>query len=375
MASPGPEVMQLLESSLEDAAKCGKREVVNRLAKAGAPFGDSLHLALLQGHVDIVKDLLELGAFYDVVDTQHSYTPLQLAAAKGTPETSATIIRILLRHGADVELGLRRPLYLAALFGNLGAALALLVGGARSDRHDGPFGETPLHAAVRAGNRDIATALIGSYPGGIKDTDEEERTPLHCAARCYDPGMIRLLLYAGAELDAADSHGRTALHLACSAPLPDVCVALVDGGADVNARDNHDQTPLFHAIHKTGHGVSATVDFLLKSGGDETAVDVFGRRPIDMVNGMMGSGYEERATREGLYLNDFKCVRDLLRNAPGDRRWRRRGFIVLFKHLFDSIPVARAKFEQGGQGVIWADALVFLFEAPKDVFSHVVSFL
>ncbi len=61
------------------------------------------------------------------------------------------------------------------------------------------------------------------------------------------------------------------------------------------------------------------VDFLLRSGANETILDSDGKTAADIV----GEGVYE------MVRWDVERVRKLLANAPADRAWRRRGCLVL----------------------------------------------
>ena len=58
-----------------------------------------LHVAVLQGHVEVVRELLSHGASVDFAN-KICDTPLQFAAYKGHVE----VVRVLLNHGASVDL-------------------------------------------------------------------------------------------------------------------------------------------------------------------------------------------------------------------------------------------------------------------------------
>ena len=68
-------------------------------------------------------------------------------------------------------------------------------------------------------------------------------------------------------------------------------------------------------------GAAEVVDALLRAGADETIVDNQGRKASDVVGGEVAE--EERLAE------DFERVSELLANAPADRAWRRRGYLVL----------------------------------------------
>jgi ankyrin repeat protein len=75
-------------------------------------------------------------------------------------------------------------------------------------------------------------------------------TPLMLAAREGDPGLVRLVADAGADVNAAAGDGKTALALAIFNGNYDVASLLVDRKADVNKADAQRFTPLFWAVDR-----------------------------------------------------------------------------------------------------------------------------
>ncbi len=73
--------------------------------------------------------------------------------------------------------------------------------------------QTPLIAAVRAGNRKLAAVLIAAG-ARIEAPDRRGLTPLHWAALGGDEKMFGMLLGAGADVGTTDSTGQTPLLIA-----------------------------------------------------------------------------------------------------------------------------------------------------------------
>ena len=73
--------------------------------------------------------------------------------------------------------------------------------------------------------------------------------PLHtCGKSQRGQHSVRVLLAAGATVDAVDTYGYTPLHRMASNNLPVGAKALIEAGADVNAATSASgQTPLFIA--------------------------------------------------------------------------------------------------------------------------------
>lgn len=117
-------------------------------------------------------------------------------------------------------------LHLAAFFGHSEAARLLI--GAGSDvaavsRND--QANTPLHASLPGAHRDIADMLLDAG-ADVNARQSHSFTPLHEAAVIGDPPIARLLLERGADPDMTTDRGKTALQLAEDASHGEVAEVL-----------------------------------------------------------------------------------------------------------------------------------------------------
>tara|TARA_B100000767_G_scaffold128662_1_gene122430 strand:- start:1504 stop:1893 length:390 start_codon:yes stop_codon:yes gene_type:complete len=121
----------------------------------------------------------------------------------------------------------------------------------------------PLETAVRSGNLPAIKALIeeGTYDvnaqTGYMDYGMycmyrfQWHTALHLAALYGQPKVMRLLVEAGADVDAYDARGNTPLLIATEQRRTDVVMELIKLGADVNRKkklaSRHPCTPPYYA--------------------------------------------------------------------------------------------------------------------------------
>lgn len=132
-------------------------------------------------------------------------------------------------------------------------------------------GATPLHAAVRTGNLEIAQYLVERAGMNIYAADHVGGTPAHHAAYNGQVEALKWLVeYTGgraAQISAID--GGTPLHFCTARGHLDCIKYLVEKAkVDVNERDNNGAVPMYFAAQE---GYLAVAQFLYKHGGDPLA--------------------------------------------------------------------------------------------------------
>lgn len=257
-----------------------------------------LHWAAQLGRTDIVGVLAAAGAKLDSPDFLHS-TPLHLAAEKGRKE----MVALLLARGADpnaADISGYTPLHLAAWEGHKDVAEALLHGGAQIDAIDNT-GRTALRIAARRKHYDVFTLLVDRGAehdihtaacqgdvaalqvlleqdrGLVHDRAEYEWTPLHRAAERGHTEAARVLLAAGADLNATDKIGGTPLRYAADGGHAEVVGLLLASGAQVNVSDGYGETPLHIAARR---GYKDIVSLLVANGAQVNLRDRSGTTPL-----------------------------------------------------------------------------------------------
>ena len=271
-------------ADVADAAMRGDRAAIRaavaRKADLNVPQVDgstALHWAVERDDVEMV-DLLIRGGARVTAKTREGVTPLQLAATNG----SAAMIDRLLKAGAQVNEPLTAvrdtALMMAARTGTAAAIRVLLEAGADINAKETWGGTTSLMWAVSQGHAEAARMLIaagadvnaksnyvaaangrgfeGRTPVGNRTEAKPEEfasgwlTPLMLAAREGNVELARILVGAGADVNATAGDGKTALALAIFNGNYDVASLLVDSKADVNKADAQRFTPLFYAVDR-----------------------------------------------------------------------------------------------------------------------------
>src|SRR5687767_7156474 len=183
----------------------------------------------------------------------------------------ADLADLLIRAGANVSAANRagvRPLQLAAMNGNAAMLDKLMKAGADPNAPLTQFGDTALMMAARTGKTDALAVLLEAGArvndkekwGGTPVADDDSRkaeefasgwlTPLMLAAREGDLESARLLMAAGADVNATAGDGKNALSLAIFNGNYDLASELVDAKSDVNNVDTQRFTPLFWAVDR-----------------------------------------------------------------------------------------------------------------------------
>ena len=209
-----------------------------------------MHHAAENGHVDVMKYLIEKGAKLNGIDKNHR-TMLHVLADRGHHKAILALKRHIKRHLLD-----QRDRY-------IGADNCFLVKGSDNGRPAFHYVEVKRKyikiflERTRGGNLDIANfgEVIRSGWGPEATTEDMRIIEKRYDDRVNSSEVLKDM---------------TALHTAVTKEKWDVVPALIEVGADVNAKDHYGCTAMHIAAMK-GH--KATVQVLLNAGCDITIKD------------------------------------------------------------------------------------------------------
>ena len=272
-------------NEITEAARNGQlaevRALIAAKANVNAPQVDgatALHWAAEHDDLIMVNTLLAAGADADAKNRVGA-TPMLAAATNGNAE----ILAALLAHGANpngkVSATGDTPLMIAAKTGIVAAVKVLLDHGADVNASEDWGKTTPLMWAVAENHIEVTKLLIGKGadiearsvfvpPGtgrGFEGTLPRQRRPeevgpvafasgemtaLLLASRDGRLGALKVLVEAGAKINAIAADGKNGLGLALFNGNYAAADYLIDQGADVNQGDAQHFSPLFWAVDR-----------------------------------------------------------------------------------------------------------------------------
>uniref|UniRef100_A0A0G4GTF0 Uncharacterized protein n=1 Tax=Chromera velia CCMP2878 TaxID=1169474 RepID=A0A0G4GTF0_9ALVE len=187
---------------------------------------------------------------------------------------------LLLRVGAEVDgLVEGRTALMRAVKGGCVPAVRVLVGaGASLEIRSGEArfeGFTALHHACYESQPKTVTFLVDAG-ADVRALDDNQRTPLACAAFRGPLELLPSLISRGADPQARTRVGTTLLHQAAAGGHSDITHFLLDleDGLGVNVGDRYGFTPLHATVHVhegEGGDHSQVVETLLNRGADINA--------------------------------------------------------------------------------------------------------
>ncbi|MDQ0462374.1 ankyrin repeat protein [Caulobacter ginsengisoli] len=210
------------------------------LARGAPAWGDAPLVAADSGNAVLLKALIEAGAVGPGAPADMKERILLAAADSGDLE----VLKLALSVGPDVNARSAR-----------GTALVEVVD---------PYWSRSSGAGTRGQDQATAVKLLLDAGADVNAHDEDGGTALH---RADYPEVVRLLIAAGANVNARDNEGSAPLHKTWNA---EIARLLIEAGAEVDARDNLDRTPLL-VIDDDGVALQ-----LLQAGADPRAADKFG---------------------------------------------------------------------------------------------------
>lgn len=146
--------------------------------------------------------------------------------------------------------------------------------------------EIDVFEATALGDAETVRGLLRQDKARVGEWSPDGFTPLHHAAFFGHSEVAKLLIEAGADIEAPSRNQQFALdarplHSAAAARELGMCAVLLDAGADPNARQHGEFTPLLEAAQ---NGDEALADLLLSHGADVNARLADGRSAAELAS-------------------------------------------------------------------------------------------
>lgn len=260
------------DTQLIDAVKNGDQTALKSLLKKDGAVNSTLadgttalHWAAQRNDLDSAALLLKAGANASAANA-YNVTPLHIACTNRGNE----MVLSLLKAGADAKAALwtgETALMECSRTGAVQAVTALLEAGADVNAHETKQGQTALMWAAGMGYADVVKQLIEHGADVNANTlPTPDKVPNTCrictwkpspggftalmfAARSGDVESVRLLLDAGADVNAATAEDGNALVIASASGHEQAALLLLEHGANPNVADDNGVTALHFAFY------------------------------------------------------------------------------------------------------------------------------
>jgi ankyrin repeat protein len=183
------------------------------------------------------KDPVTLKVLLDAGASHNDQSDLDMALLNAARAGKLGSVKELIAAGADPSADLSKQVDVRTSGGMTlsaqGGAGSVLIGAAYSGNPDVLREILRYHPDLEGRDREGKTAVIAA-------SEDEGKEPQEARAEC-----IRLLVAAGANVNASDNDGNTALHETFLTAVEEELLKL---GADVNARNKDGETPIFTTV-------------------------------------------------------------------------------------------------------------------------------
>ncbi|KAJ5338084.1 ATPase inhibitor IATP mitochondria [Penicillium brevicompactum] len=242
-------------------------------------YGDALHWAAARGQLETARESLRQGANIEAIDPTTDRRPLFEASYQG----HANIVALLVANGANVNAtngrgGMEQAITIAVSRNRECVLRVLLESGIDPNLATSKSGEHLLHIAAyrRVQSRLAVTKVLVEAGADLEALSPSSQTALQIAC-LHDPEVVRYLIESGANTDVRRPGGITVLHLAAIQGKINIVEVLWDLGFDINTKENCGHSVLYSAC---SNGRLEVAKFLLDRGAKINSRTLSGFTPL-----------------------------------------------------------------------------------------------
>jgi ankyrin repeat protein len=327
------------EMPIHTASRMGHKEIVSLLLQYGASLktrtrsgNTALHLASEEGHLSVVKHLVERWR-----DDVHSLNyekemPLHLAARKGREY----MVKYFVEKGCNINVTSDNSstcLHFACENGHYKTVEYLLKHGAEVNAMDSA-NQTPLHIAASRGQTKIVE-LLSQHNANFSLRDKDGITALLAASKNRHRDTVLFIVQHGGNIEDTDGKGDTIAHFAVANGNKDILKLLSNQDANLDVQNSDGDTPLLKAVREERNTI---VRYLVERNCDINTQGNAGMRPLDVA-----------VLKGNLELTRLLLERNALSGNPGMHivAAARFGFLDLLQHFVDIGHDINVKVEDG----------------------------
>lgn len=126
--------------------------------------------------------------------------------------------------------------------------------------------DQPIHDAARLGSGKDVEQILKTNPAARDVRTQQGSTPLHLAATNPDLGPLKVLIAAGADVNARDNDGLTPLHMTAYTQSGKQAELLLQAGSDPFAKTNAGRDPTSLARKTRSDEVSGIISLWILKG-------------------------------------------------------------------------------------------------------------
>ena len=139
-------------------------------------------------------------------------------------------------------------------------------------------GWSPLHSAVKKGDKEICELLIDNGADIYAETDGGWSV-LHILSIMGNKELAGYFMGVGLDVNIVDSKGYSPLHFASAFGYEELVKLFILEGADVNLKNVYGESPLHFA---SAAGNKEVAELLISAGADVNVMDNYGYLPVDL---------------------------------------------------------------------------------------------